>query len=402
MQIQCLRKEGLGESQSQKVLANLNQSKASGPDNVPNWLLKEYSDSLAFLITHILNASYREQRLPAIWKMANAPPLPKKKPVLDLKKNLRPISLTPCVSKVAEEFVVEDVVKPAVLDVIHGNQYGPIPKSSTTMALISMLHAWSIGTDGNGTTVRTMLLDYRKAFDFIDHIILIDKLCKLDISRSVVNWIIDFLSDRFQRIKLAEGCFSEWGPVPSGVPQDTKLGPWLFVLMINDLDMKSPLFWIFVDDTTASEVIQKGNASNAQGITDELIEWSRKNRVVLNPDKCKELRISFDRNPEAFDPASIDGNEIEVVNSAKLLGITISDNSTWNAHVNEVVKKASKKLYFLVQLKRARLPPSDLVLFYLSCVRSTADYGVPVFYNALPQYLKNELVRIEKRALSII
>ena len=64
--------------------------------------------------------------------------------------------------------------------------------------------------------------------------------------------------------------------------------------------------------------------------------------------------------------------------------------------------KASKKLYFLVQLKRARLPPSDLVLFYLSCERSTVDYGVPAFYNALPQYLRNELVRIEKRALSII
>ena len=268
----------VSEERVQKVLANLNQSKASGPDSVPNWLLKEYSDILAFPITHILNASYREQQLPAIWKMANVPPLPKKKPVLDLKKDLRPISLTPCVSKVAEEFVVEDVVKPAVLDVIHGNQYGMIPKSSTTMALISMLHAWSLGTDGNGATVRTILFDYRKAFDFIDHSILIDKLCKLDISRSVVNWIIDFLSDRFQRIKLVEGCFSEWGPVLSRVPQGTKLGPWLFVLMISDLDIKSPLFWIFVDDKTASEVIQKANASNAQGITDELIEWSRKNR----------------------------------------------------------------------------------------------------------------------------
>ena len=364
--------------------------------------LKEYSDILALPITQILNASYHEQRLPTIWKMANVPPLPKKKPVLDLKKDFRGISLTPCVSKVAEEFMVEDVVKPAVLDVIHGNQYGVIPKSSTTMALISMLHAWSLGTDGNGATVRTMLFDYRKAFDFIDHSILIDKLCKLDIPRSVVNWIIDFLSDRFQRIKLAEGCFSEWGPVPSGVPQGTKLGLWLFVLMINDLDIKSPLMWIFVDDTTASEVIQKGNTSNAQGITDELIEWSRKNRVVLNPDKCKELRISFSRNPEAFDSVSIDDKEIEVVNSAKLLGITISDNLTWNAHINELVKKTNKKLYFLVQLKRARLPPSDLVLFYLSCVRSTIDYGVPVFHNALPQYLKNELIHIEKRALSII
>ena len=185
----------VSEERVQKVLANLNQSKASGPDNVLNWLLKEYSDILAFPITQILNASYREQRLPTIWKMADVSSLPKKKPVLDLKKDLRPISLTPCVSKLEEEFMVEYVVKPAVLDVIRGNQYGAIPKSSTTMALISMLHAWFLGMDGNGTTVRTMLFDYRKAFDFIDHSILIDKLCKLDILRSVVNWIIDFLSD---------------------------------------------------------------------------------------------------------------------------------------------------------------------------------------------------------------
>ena len=86
----------VSEERVQKVLANLNQSKASGPDSVPNWLLKEYSDILAFAITQILNASYREQRLPTIWKMADVPPLPKKKPVLDLKKDLRPISLTPC------------------------------------------------------------------------------------------------------------------------------------------------------------------------------------------------------------------------------------------------------------------------------------------------------------------
>ena len=169
----------VSEEHVQVVLANLNQSNASGPNNVPNWLLKEYSDILAFPITHILNASYREQWLPAIWKMANVPPLPKKKPVLDLKKDLKLISLTPCVSKVAEEFVVEDVVKPAVLDVIHGNQYGAIPKSSTTMALISMLHAWSLGTDGNGATVRTMLFDYRKAFNFIFYSARVGALIKL-------------------------------------------------------------------------------------------------------------------------------------------------------------------------------------------------------------------------------
>ena len=131
---------------------------------------------MAYPITEILNASYAEQHLPTIWKMADVTLLPKKKPVVDIQKELRPISLTPCISKVAEEFVVDGFVKPAVMNILDDNQYGAIPNSSTTMALISMLHSWSLGTDRNGATVRTLLLDYRKAFDFIDHSILVRKL----------------------------------------------------------------------------------------------------------------------------------------------------------------------------------------------------------------------------------
>lgn len=125
----------VSEERVQKTLAGLNSHKASGPDEIPNWLLKDFSDVLAQPITPIINASYYEQRLPTMWKMANVTPLPKTKPVQDFKKNLRPISLTPCLSKVAEEFIVTDYIKPAVTKVIDPNQYGVIPSSSTTMAL---------------------------------------------------------------------------------------------------------------------------------------------------------------------------------------------------------------------------------------------------------------------------
>ena len=84
---------------------------------------------------------------------------------------------------------------------------------------------------------------------------------KLNIPRSIVNWIIDFLSHRTQRVKLANGCYSEWGAVPSGVPQGTKLGPWLFILIIQDLDISSSYLWKFMDDTTASEILAKGTVS---------------------------------------------------------------------------------------------------------------------------------------------
>ena len=136
-------------------------------------------------------------------------PVTKQKPVKNVKKHLRPISLTHVISKIAEEFIVEEFVKPAVMAVIDDNQFGTVPKSSTTQALISMIHAWSNHTDGNGSTVRVVLFDFRKAFDLIDHCILARKLENLDLPPRIVSWITDFLKDRKQRVKLSRECFSE-------------------------------------------------------------------------------------------------------------------------------------------------------------------------------------------------
>ena len=141
------------EERVQKVLEKLDPNKASGPGKIPNWFLKQYSYIIALPIMKILNLSFYEQSIPTARKMADVVPLQKKKRVNILEKDLRPISLTPCVSKVAEEFIVDDYVKPAVLEMIDKTQYGAIPHSSTTMALINMLHHWYLGTDGNGSTV---------------------------------------------------------------------------------------------------------------------------------------------------------------------------------------------------------------------------------------------------------
>ena len=122
-------------------LSTLNSRKANGPDGIPLWVLKENADLLAFPVTEILNCSYREYRLPHSWKKADIIAIPKTKSITDINDHLRPISLTPILSKLAEEFVVEHYIRPAVLKKLDERQFGSIPNSSTTHALISMLHS---------------------------------------------------------------------------------------------------------------------------------------------------------------------------------------------------------------------------------------------------------------------
>ena len=158
-----------------KRLSKLKPCKTNGPDNIPGWLLKENADILAGPVSDILNYSYREGRLPSSWKHADVVPVPKQKPVREVNKHLRSISLTPILSKMSEDYVLDTYVKPAVLERIDPQQFGAVPKPSTTHALISMLHSWLKSTDGDGATTRAVLFDFRKAFDLIDHHILAQK-----------------------------------------------------------------------------------------------------------------------------------------------------------------------------------------------------------------------------------
>ena len=122
----------------------------------------------------------------------------------------------------------------------------------------------------------------------------------------------------------------------------------------------------------------------------------------MNNDKCKELHISFARFERDFPPVVIDGVNIKVVESAKLLGLTISNDLNWNTHITEVIKKAYKQLYFLIQVKRANVSVSDLSRIYTACICSVLDYAAPVFHYALLKYLLNELECLQRRALCII
>ena len=239
-----------------------------------------------------------------------------------------------------------------------------------------MLHTWNKDTDGNGSTTRVRTFDSRKEFDLIDHNILSEKITKFNIPRSVMLWILDFLTDREQRVKLSQDCHSEWGKVPAGVRRGTKLVPWLFFIMINDLSVKDVNdLRENVDDSSLSESVGSDGPSNLQKYVDEFNQKSAADGFQIKESKCKAFCISFAPSTREFQPISINGKIVERVTSVKLLGLTISNNLKWNSHISHVCKKVAPRLYFLRQLKRAKLPANDLILFYSTCTRPAIEYA---------------------------
>ena len=195
---------------------------------------------------------------------------------------------------------------------------------------------------------------------------------------------------------------SAWAQVNAGVPQGTKLGSILFLVMVNDLKTLQSGRWKYVDDLTISEVIPKHSQSNMQHELDCISNWCDRNYMKLNPKKCKELRVNFQRAQPELPQLTIDGTSLETINSHKLLGLHIQKYLKWNEHVDIITKKAAKRLYIIRTLKRSGVPDDDLISIYTPLIRSILDYGCAVWHTCLLSFLVEKIERIQKRFFRVI
>jgi len=386
-------------TQVEKSLARINARKAIGPDSIPNWLLQNLAPYLAPPICAIWNSSLRESFIPEVWKSGDVIPLPKVNPPMRIDKDLRPISLTPVLSKSLEWFI-RDWIMDIVNDLLDPHQYGSRKGCSTTIAIVELVHEWLNAAEKPDTCVRILLLDFRKAFDRVDHTILLTKLANTGVPDFLLQWVTSFLCERKQCVRLGDET-SSWCHLKAGVPQGTLLGTTGFLLHINDL--KTLCHHIkYVDDSTIWESCNRtGHDSVIQTAADQASEWTNKNLMQTNTDKTKEMCIYFGKKDSTLTAITMDGTEIKMVSHTKLLGVMINNKLNWADHVDYISKKAGQRIYFLCLLKRAGKTPGDIVAVYTSLIRPVLEYACEAWHPGLTKKQSNTIEHLQMRALNI-
>ena len=383
-----------------KLLKGLNPSKALGPDELHPRVLKELARELGPVFAHLFQQSIDTGEIPKEWSLANICPLFKKSD-RSLACNYRPVSLTCVPCKLLEHIVCSNIM--AHLDeykLLSDRQHAFRKGHSCETQLTTVINDWAKILDNRGQ-VDTFILDFEKAFDTPPHELLKSKLFSCGIGGKTLKWIDSFLCFRQQRV-VVNGVKSDWAPVLSGVPQGTVLGPLLFSLYINDIssDIESEIR-LFADDCVCyREIKDEKDKMKLQRDIDRLGSWARKWGMRFQPVKCNMMQLTRKRIKKIHASYTLEGTNLENVESIKYLGVTITSDLRWNTHVSNVCTKANRTLGFL-RRNLYSCPQEVKEAAYKGLVRPVLDYGSSV-WDPPGVVLQEELESVQKRAARFV
>ena len=387
------------------LLRNIDEKKATGLDMIPSKLLKMAASIVTPSLTAIFTKSIITGIYPTEWKMARVTPVFKKGEKSDL-NNYRPISVITVVSRVFEKIVYDQLYQYLNDNqLLSSCQSGFRSLHSTLTALLEATNSWSVSID-NGFLNGVVFIDLKKAFDTIDHEIILRKLSYFGADQATAKWFQSYLSNRTQRCNV-NGNLSTASTVTCGVPQGSILGPLLFLMYINDLPncLRVAAPRMFADDTSIT-LSAKTVADLKLAVTSELNNltcWLRANKSSLNVAKT-ELMIIGSRqrlNTQCEEiNISIDDRTIKRVDHIKSLGLTIDAQLSWSKHVDEISKKVSSAIG---ALKRVRpfIPTDVAVQIYNALILPHFDYCSPV-WDGMSGCLSDKLQKLQNRAARVI
>ena len=389
---------------TRRIFARLNVRKAAGPDGITPRLLRTCANELAGIFTMLFNWSLRLCTVPDIFKRSVIIPIPKRSPVSCL-NDYRPVALTSVIGKSFERLVLEHL-KRCIPDTLDPFPFAYRSNRSTDDAVSITLHnvLKHLCVKNARTYARILFIDFSSAFNTILPQKLFDKLSALGISTSMCNWILDFLSNRPQVVKIGANVSQEL-VLNTGTAQGCVLSPKLYSLFTHDCVSTSDdcLIVKFADDTTVSGLIRGSDETSYRNEIQNLTNWCSDNNLELNVRKTKELIIDFRRGAGTeITPLIINGSEVEIVDCFKFLGIHISNDLGWSANIDHCVKKAQQRLYFLRRLKGFGLSTSVLLKFYRAVVESVLTLSITVWYGSATVCDRKRLERVVKTAGAII
>ena len=387
-----------------KIITSLKSGKSAGDDGIKPGLLKQCCHELKTPITHLMNLSLRNSTVPEKLKLAKVIPIYKKNDRTD-PSNYRPISLLSILDKILEKLINKRVT--SFLDahkILYKYQFGFRPNHSTVQAVVEI--ADNIISEVNqGYLVAGIYMDLSKAFDTVDHKILLYKMEHYGIRGSALQWFKSYLSNR-QQFTEVNGVKSVKQPVEYGVPQGSVLGPLLFLLYVNDISTATEghKTRLFADDSnvfvTSKDPVEL--KTKMQKVIEDMFRWFSANKLTANTGKtqysifCKPNK----QVPQVLNSLQVLGSKLERSVAAKYLGVTLDDKLTWKQHIDTLTAKLSKtiaafkivKNYVNVEQKRS---------LYFAYIFSRIQYGIELFSSSKKKDLKQVQTK-QNRALKVL
>ena len=384
-----------------EIMSKLKVS-AAGPDELTAKLLKNARLELVEVLEPLFNDCIKWSYTPNQWKRANITPIPKVTHPAS-PADYRPISLTSTLCKVFERVIAKYILGQMNERLKTNKQYGFLPGRSTMDAITQVIEDWSLAKEQH-KTVLAIFFDFAKAFDLVDHEVLLNKLRSMQLPDWLVSWIASYLSQRQQRVVIDRKP-TEWKSVEAGVVQGSVLGPILFLLFIMDINDVLPSevnLQKYADDILTYIIGDKALENELpQNIVDAVNNWCVKNKMRLNTTKCKIMVVCNGTvaNPPA--PIHLNGDVLEPVYSYKYLGVDLNGQLNWNQQWKRVLSKMSSIPYLLKRLRQLGFSQKIRTTVYKSMGLSHIIYSAPLL-TSVNSDTKDEISSFHNRILRIL
>ena len=333
-----------------EVMRNLKPNKATGCDGIPPRAVKESMEVLCYPLSTLMNHVLTSTKIPQQWKLGEVTPVIKKDCSL-LKTNYRPVTILPAFSKVFKR-LVHHRISPHFEGIYHKYVFAYRKYHGCDTALLSLTEQGKKEIDDN-KTIGLVSMDLSKAFDTLPHELIILKLKEYGADEATTALIRDYLSNRFQRVRLGD-TLSNWQSISKGVPQGSILGPLLFNIFMNDLSyvIKKSTLSTYADDTQIfyadNELPRVEKTINTDLASAD--KWFAQNGMKRNSSKYQAMVLGKNKGAElAF---KCDESQILISKTMELLGVTIDDKLNFENHIAKICRKVSQQIAVLKRMQK--------------------------------------------------